>query len=603
MSSDVIPLASAIQNVAEGRKAILEAGVAYSLELRRSLVLRDLSYRKLEDLNFPMRRLQKQNKVYREDTVTSLEQARRVVAADEKLTVLTMIISSRTGFETLWRHGVTMDADASELQQRLAILEGPEDELCEQLSPLKEMPCFGNTEVQGNAVLTELKGIEAFRGADLRDALEIQSAARRRWESSGLSAVTRADFDGVMQQLEKLTTSVHDTGNRQRKLQESLWELMDKAKTVPKLKDGISVDRLLKTNADATEFIERTEKYRKLSEQGRTTLNWGAAYARGDGHEKFDVRLGVKGPVHFLQYDADVSCLAAAIGPEVHVTKEQDKDMYTGGLRLASPPPLAAAASTSRDDDEERDTRLRVTGIHFSRKGRVIIVSYVAHGIIQARATLARRSTEDAPMIASSALSPDCKQLMAYHLQKGLRRYTVTTYFAKHSRCKYEFDEQQTSRLSLQMSFLHGGKAIVCGTTTGKVCIWDVETGELYQKLPHDTDTVQAVAAHQTGAFSYIATGSSGTGQRTYIKIWRARNNERTEGTSPDGPMAEAFDVLTFNRIFVFSDDQRRAVLFTTTFLASSWSPGCCTTLVFPFPGNLSFGTAGIGAPSISINL
>ncbi|KAH9914248.1 WD40-repeat-containing domain protein [Fomitopsis serialis] len=256
-----------------------------------------------------------------------------------------------------------------------------------------------------------------------------------------------------------------------------------------------------------------------------------------DGHEKFDVRLGVKGPVHFLQYNADVSCLAAAVGPEVHVTKEQDKDTYTGGLKLASPPPLAAAASTSRDDVEQRDTRLRVTGIHFSRKGRVIIASYVAHGIIAY--DLVKREqlwhiapTEDAPMIASSALSPDCKQLMAYHLQKGLRCYAVATYFAKPSRCKYEFDEPQTSRLSLQMSFLHGGKAVVCGTTTGKVCIWDIETGELYQKLPHDSESADtAQQAHQTGAFSYIATGSSGTGQHTYIKIWRARNSKLRLGT------------------------------------------------------------------------
>ncbi|KAH9914237.1 uncharacterized protein B0H18DRAFT_959975 [Fomitopsis serialis] len=314
-ATDVVPLASAIQKVAESRKAILEAGVAYTLELRRSLVLNGISYHRLEDVTFPMRRLQKQNKAYREEvlkriqhqaqkarrlqstarvlrsikmvhslkstlqatyteTATLLEQAHRVVAAEEKLTVLTMMVSSRTGFETLWQKGGTLDEVASELQQRLAILEATE------LSPLKETPCFGNTEVQGNAIIIDLQGIEAFRGADLRDALEIQSTAQRRWESSGLSTVTRADFDGVMQQLEELNMTVHDRGHTQRKLQESLWELMKKAETVPKLKDGIAVDRLLKTNANVAEFVERAEKYQQLSEQGRTTLGWAAVYAR-----------------------------------------------------------------------------------------------------------------------------------------------------------------------------------------------------------------------------------------------------------------------------------------------------------------------------------
>ncbi|KAH9918993.1 uncharacterized protein B0H18DRAFT_1122799 [Fomitopsis serialis] len=268
-----------------------------------------------------------------------------------------------------------------------------------------------------------------------------------------------------------------------------------------------------------------------------------------DGHEKFDVRLGVKGPVHFLQYNADVSCLAAAVGPEVHVTKEQDKDTYTGGLKLASPPPLAAAASTSRDDVEQRDTRLRVTGIHFSRKGRVIIASYVAHGIIAY--DLVKREqlwhiapTEDAPMIASSALSPDCKQLMAYHLQKGLRCYAVATYFAKPAGASTSSMSRKQVVSRCRCRFFTGAKLLFVELLQAR-SVYGTLRRELYQKLPHDTDTVQAVAAHQTGAFSYIATGSSGTGQHTYIKIWRARNNERNEGTPPDGPMAEAFDVLT----------------------------------------------------------
>ena len=51
------------------------------------------------------------------------------------------------------------------------------------------------------------------------------------------------------------------------------------------------------------------------------------------------------------------------------------------------------------------------------------------------------------------------------------------------------------SKHALQVTYIIDGRGIVCGTTTGDVCVWDTANGEVYQVLNHDKDEIiQAVA-------------------------------------------------------------------------------------------------------------
>lgn len=54
------------------------------------------------------------------------------------------------------------------------------------------------------------------------------------------------------------------------------------------------------------------------------------------------------------------------------------------------------------------------------------------------------------------------------------------------SRMLYKLDRVPRSKHCLQAHFIHGGDAIVCGTTTGNVCVWNAVSGELFQLLAHD---------------------------------------------------------------------------------------------------------------------
>ena len=119
---------------------------------------------------------------------------------------------------------------------------------------------------------------------------------------------------------------------------------------------------------------------------------------------------------------------------------------------------------------------------------------------------------------------------------------------------KWTVVEDAEARRSLSVSFLHGGKAIVSGTNTGNVTIWNAFSKDSYQVLPHSSkssieslqfhgnirlgDVIQAVAvskciprcctllklgkAHQQGPWGYIAVGSALKGGDTYVKIWKA---------------------------------------------------------------------------------
>lgn len=86
----------------------------------------------------------------------------------------------------------------------------------------------------------------------------------------------------------------------------------------------------------------------------------------------------------------------------------------------------------------------------------------------------------------SSALSPDGRNLMVYNFSDELHLYAVGTRGLQQPRRRYKFDAAPKSKHALQMAFLHQGRAVVCGTTTGNACIWETTLGEFFQLLPHD---------------------------------------------------------------------------------------------------------------------
>ncbi|OBZ69980.1 putative WD repeat-containing protein K04G11.4 [Grifola frondosa] len=243
-----------------------------------------------------------------------------------------------------------------------------------------------------------------------------------------------------------------------------------------------------------------------------------------------EIRIGIRGPIHCLDYDVSTMCLAIGVGHEVHITREHEQ--HSRSTRIAAP-----ASNT--------DLRLRAVAVKFYRNGKNLIVSYMAHGILcwdlDTRSQIwAIVPPQETPNIASSALSSNGRSIIVYNLVDGVQSYDIGLFKKQTPRHHYKFDCPPRSKHCLQVAYLHQGRAVVCGTTTGNVYVWEAATGDYFQVLNHNDHTIQAVDASiqnlfcrhsvyraaqtcQRGDANYIATASVGRGQETYVKIWRAK--------------------------------------------------------------------------------
>ncbi|KAH9840939.1 WD40-repeat-containing domain protein [Rhodofomes roseus] len=194
--------------------------------------------------------------------------------------------------------------------------------------------------------------------------------------------------------------------------------------------------------------------------------------------ETYDVHLGVRSHIYSLDYGSATSCLAVAIGPGVYVARESQPNRYTGTVRL--PPPIAGSKA--------EDSRDRAVALRFERSGTRLVVSYLTHGIIcwdvHARRSLWRITPPEIyPAIGHSAINKKFRFIAVHNFKDGVHLYSLGA--EQKPLRHYKFDVEPIPDVLLQVSFIHGGQAIVCGTTTGNVCIWQTTTGELYQTLAH----------------------------------------------------------------------------------------------------------------------
>ena len=93
-----------------------------------------------------------------------------------------------------------------------------------------------------------------------------------------------------------------------------------------------------------------------------------------------------------------------------------------------------------------------------------------------------------------SAISPDFLRVVLHSFDDGIHAYNISGGRDHLKRCgTYKLDSPPRSRHALQVAFVQEGRAIVAGTTTGKVCVWQAASGEYFQQLEHDGECVAAL--------------------------------------------------------------------------------------------------------------
>lgn len=89
------------------------------------------------------------------------------------------------------------------------------------------------------------------------------------------------------------------------------------------------------------------------------------------------------------------------------------------------------------------------------------------------------------PSRGSSALSPDRKRLLVHNLNDGLDIYEISLKAAAFKK-EIQFQGNGNTRSPVRVSFLHGGDAVVSGTQTGVISVWESDTGEQFQVLGYE---------------------------------------------------------------------------------------------------------------------
>lgn len=86
----------------------------------------------------------------------------------------------------------------------------------------------------------------------------------------------------------------------------------------------------------------------------------------------------------------------------------------------------------------------------------------------------------------SSALSPDEKHIAISNALDGVDIYPLFPDSRPIRHYHYTPAPSMNKNLSMSLSFIHHGRALVCGSPRGSVSIWDEVTEELLQTLAHE---------------------------------------------------------------------------------------------------------------------
>ena len=83
----------------------------------------------------------------------------------------------------------------------------------------------------------------------------------------------------------------------------------------------------------------------------------------------------------------------------------------------------------------------------------------------------------------SSAVSADEAYIAISNLSTGIDVYSLTSLELVHS---FPAFVDPNNNVPVAVQFLQSGKLLTCGSHNGGVCIWEKESGKVFQTLQHE---------------------------------------------------------------------------------------------------------------------
>ncbi|KAH9834088.1 WD40-repeat-containing domain protein [Rhodofomes roseus] len=223
-----------------------------------------------------------------------------------------------------------------------------------------------------------------------------------------------------------------------------------------------------------------------------------------------------RSPVERLAYNG--TYLASGAQEELAVWSRSGKESWKL-VSEAGPPP-----KTSHNTADD----VIVTSLHWietRRRPVVLVATYMHHGIILIdQKTWQRfRSISFAGSIADADLTGDAKLLGVSNMLNGFEVFAFKS--LSELEPLYSFNQDVSSGCTIPIRFIHGGNALVGGTSDGKMHVWDLHTLRK-QHLPFNGNVeVLAISGHynqERDAF-LIATGVLNRGSPSPVVLWKAQ--------------------------------------------------------------------------------
>ncbi|KAI0650186.1 WD40-repeat-containing domain protein, partial [Trametes meyenii] len=119
-----------------------------------------------------------------------------------------------------------------------------------------------------------------------------------------------------------------------------------------------------------------------------------------------------------------------------------------------------------------KDRGVVVTGLHWMKSDQTLVVTYMYHGIVifDTRTWAALRALPLHSPIVDASVKPDGKQIVISNAASGFDVYNLISGEPEGSMAT------EGGLRAVPVLFIHGGNAVVSGSTIGDVILWDVKT-------------------------------------------------------------------------------------------------------------------------------
>ncbi|TFK81045.1 WD40 repeat-like protein [Polyporus arcularius HHB13444] len=176
-------------------------------------------------------------------------------------------------------------------------------------------------------------------------------------------------------------------------------------------------------------------------------------------------------------------------------------------------------------DSQNADEELIVVGIHWTKikyYASVVVMTYMHHGIVIYNShDWSRIHSIPFRDIGASSMSPRGSLIALSIMGSGFDLYNLDT-----GDCAGSFSDESGRVRTVPVLFVHGGVAVLSGSTIGRATLWNASSQRVHQTFqPDPYDTILAIDANYNSELDrfLLAMGANDGAGESAVIVWLGR--------------------------------------------------------------------------------